>query len=304
MTTENISENGTDSEPSPENQSKYADYYEINKEEPTDGNPEEPKVETKVEAGSKSTQPAKVEPAKEPVQEKTAKQHIPDWQRRIDKQTAIIKQQQAEMEALKKSLAKPEKPKLKEENFLTKEEWIRHEARQEAEEVYNSKLAERDAESQKLYQEQAKQAEFAQSWAQTVQKNFEGDAEALEDFKALVRDPEATEHFAQEIHDFIESTPLGGRMLHVLLHRPDLVDQINNAKPIAKASLLLKLEAQTEAYMKQRTQPQAPQAPAVKPISKAPAPIGVFGTKGAALDEEGTDKAMYDKYMKAKFGVR
>jgi len=307
MSTENISENGLESEPSPENQTKYADYYEIDKAQNQAGKSESGAAEEVADAGSKST-PTNKEPAKEPVQEqpKPAKQHVPDWQRRIDKQTAIIKQQQAELEAVKKSL-KPQKPVMTKDNFVTEQEWIKHEARQEAENVYNAKLAERDEESRKVTEQTAAETAFRQGWVETVRQNFEGDPEALADFKAMTKSPEATDHFSQDIHDYIESTPLGGRMLHVLLHRDDLVDQINNAKPIAKATLLLKLENQVEAYMRSLKQPQPVQAqpaPVARPISKAPAPIGALDTRGAALDEEGTEKAQFNSYMKKKFGIR
>ena len=304
MTTENISENSTESELSPENQTKYADYFEINKEESTDGNPEINKVENKQNVGSQTNSTNK-EPAKEPEQDKKVKQHVPDWQRRIDKQTAIIMQQKAELEAVKKSLVKaPEKPEMDKDNFVTEKEWIKHEARLEAEKVYERKLAERDDLSRKVYEQQASDTAFKQSWVETVKQNFEGDEEGLEDFKSLTKDPNATDHFSTEIHDYIESTPLGGRLLHVLLHRDDLVDQINNAKPIAKAMLLLKLENQIATYMSGKSAPIKEATPTVKPISKAPAPIGQMDTRGASLDEEGTEKAQYNAYMKRKFGVK
>lgn len=306
MADEAVKIEGQESQPNPANETKYSEYYAL-QDKGDGGNQSQKSEENDVKSeGAEKTQDAKPEPVKAPEQEQVQdkKPHIPDWQKRINKQTAIIKRQEAELAELKKwreSQAQPTKPKLTRDNFVTEEEWIDYKAEQKVKEIL-AKQQEETAKGQgEAEQKQKEVIEFQRKWANVVRSNFEGDEQGMREFLAKVQDPEITEGMDKDVHDYVESSPVGARLLDVLINRPDLVEQINGAKPVYKGEILRRLESQVYQFMQSK---KGDTGKAKVPETKAPKPIGSISQEGSALDEETAQRVQYDNYMKKKHGYK
>jgi hypothetical protein len=296
MSEENL---GVDQSPIPENtDSKYRDYYEANKEtEPAAGTAKADSTTAEVKNDTDVKQPPESSPGEQ------AKEHTPDWQRRIDKLTRRNKTYESELQALRKQVEdlKPKQPqqKLTKENFVSEEEYQEHIAKRvyEQQQEAMSKANAEQYESERKAMEQ--QQEFAKTWKDKTDRVFAGDKEGREQFENLLREVSSDEDFNlhQDIHDYIGDSDIGPRILHVLMLRPDLVERYNSLKPVTRGAALSRLEGEIISLMRGAV-PQE-QKPASN-VSKAPAPIGPVGNHGART--EPSDEELLDQYYKKKNG--
>lgn len=297
MDTENT--NGVDLQPRPQNADKYAEYMELN--------PEDGKAEGTAdhETGSKSTEPtADVKPVVEPsTTTKQESEHIPNWRKKIGKQTAQIKTLRAELEALKaKQGTNPQsQQKYTRNNFVTDEEYETYldenlDKRVESKVTANS-IQDRQAQLEAL-ESSANSEKFRNEWAEKVQANYGDNAEDLAVLTGITSDHKFLETLPEVVHDYMESTPLAPVMMHVLYLRPDLVERIASAKPIVQAKMLWDLDNEIKDASRGNSKSMEL---TVKPISKAPAPIGKVVTDGSTTtSDEESDEATYNRLLKKR----
>jgi hypothetical protein len=158
-------------------------------------------------------------------------------------------------------------------------------------------------------QEQAQQA-FRQHWTTMVESNF-GSPEDKAEFIQLVQNTPDT--LNKGIHEFIQNSDVGPRMLHAMLLRPDYVEALNKMPESVRTARLVQLETaiythlQGESETQQTTQPSVPiRQTAAQPqkASRAPAPIGSIGNNGSSAplsDQPDIDQVM--AYKRKKFGA-
>lgn len=291
-----MNESGVDLQPTPTNvDSKYADYVALNEDKSTEG-----KVDAPVEKVTVSNEDVK---PSDSSTDKPTKEHIPDWQRRINTLTRKNKSYESEMEALRReiqSLKQPkvEQPKLTRDNFLTDDEWIDYKAELKARDVINKQMSEASQMRAERDSQYAQEQGFKQNWNQKVASNFADDQEGLSQLNELLHDAEDNMH--QDIHDYIEDSPIGPRMLHVLLLRPDLVERYNQMKSVTRGVALARLEDEIMGVLNGRTPVGAQPSKPTASVSKAPAPIGQVGTSGSSRDSLSDDEAIA-LYRKNKY---
>ena len=296
MTTESETIEGKDQPPSPKSADKYASYYELNEEK--DEGVGIPKTEVPVETVDK---PVDDKPPVEPSP--TEKQvHKPNWQKRIDKQTAKIRNLETQLAELQKAKV-PEKDlqKYKRENFVSDEEFEAHKDKLDDQRISSKLIAEKEKDLM-AEKNSAQEEAFAISWQGKVDDNFEGDPEGRAELSAEIQKQAIKINgWHQDIHDYLEGSDVSPRMMQVLLLRPDIVDQIATSKPIIRAKLLTRLETEIENVMNARS---AVPAPTAKPtVTKAPAPTGTIGVgNGNVLSDDDADNASFKRYMKQKHG--
>jgi hypothetical protein len=274
---------------------KYADYYDMNSETTTDVGTSEVKVEDKTE----------VKPVddKQPDDSSTPEEkpvHKPAWQKRIDKQTAKIKQLEAQLAEIQNVKAnQKELPKYKRENFVSDDEYEQYRD-QQLEANVNKKFTETQEKQIIEAKRAAEEEAFNTTWQEKVKHNFDGDQEGYTEFAGLIRqNATAMSKWHQDIHDFMEGTDYGPRMMQVLFYRPDIIEQINTAKPIVRMKILNNLESEIATVLRQ---PKVAQQPAKPAVTKAPTPIGTVGSTGSVLSDDESDDVAYQRYMKKKFG--
>lgn len=272
---------------------KYASYAELNQEESDTSGNVEPVSEVKE---------TKVADEKQVTEESSTKEsvHKPRWQKRIDKQSAKIKMLEAQLAQLNEEKSKhKEMPKYKRDNFVTEEEYDEYNDKR-TESMFNKQLTERKERELLDAKRMAEDEAFNNNWQEKVNSNFEGDQEGYAEFAQLIKQNSKTINgWHQDIHDYMEATDVGPRMMQVMLIRPDIAEQMSNAKPIVRMKLLNKLESEIEAVM---YQPRANQTTSAKPaVSKAPAPIGTVGTSGNVLSDDESEDVAYQRYMNKKF---
>jgi hypothetical protein len=314
----NTQTQGTVSQPTSQNASRdmYADYYELNEEAPAEGTevvtPTGDQGEhvgvkdsgTPEDPSSKERQAADAEP---PAPETPKPERTPHWKKQIDKQTRRIREleeQIARTEAKTKQVK--EEPRHGPDNYLTEEEYRTAEAKRAAREgTYEAQLELQREELGRLA-ESTSETEFRGSWAERTDRNFDGDPEGRAQLAQLVRNNKTPLH--QDIHDFMDHAEYGPRTMQVLLLRPDIVANINRAKPIARYDMLTRLHREVESYMtaggsSQIAQPQA--APAPRKVSQAPTPLAPVGqAAGSPLNQDDEDEAYRARFEKQRFGIR
>lgn len=320
---------GPDSQPAPKNEgsSKYSDYYALNKESDGAGSPEganeptDPSIEG-VKPGAKAPD-AKESPAQADPQPK--KEKVPDWQRRISVLTAREKSQAAEMQELRRQVAElsrsrtegqvQQPKKLARENFLSDEEYLDHVADFKAEEKLNTKIQELQKQGEVSRESEAAHREFRSSWLQKVQSNFPREEDRRE-FGELLRG--AKDNLHQDIHDFMQNSDVGPKMLRVLREYPDFAEALNKLPSSVRSTRLAQVEQTLYTELQQEYAAAAAaqvQAPAQRPssaapaqqrprVSQAPAPTGPVGNSGgSAAPADGDDAAAVHAYNRKKFGL-
>lgn len=306
MAEQMLNNEGEVSQPSSQNGDKYADYYELNTEASEgEGNTTQAEVET---SDTKLDNKAEVETKTEATPELSTEkpQHVPNWKKKIDKQTKQIAELKDQLAKVKETAG--QKPnKYTRDNFINDEEYeewkdksvtqrIRDELKQE---MLENEL--RRVEQEKAHEENES---FRQSWSQKVGKNYEPNSKEYQEYVTISRNQEYLNSLPEAVHDYVESTDFGPLMIHVLYHRPDLVDSIAKSKSIAQTRTLMKLEAEIEAAYNGKASEQKQTAqPVANKVSKAPAPIGQVGVSGVTSTEE-DDATTYAKYIKQNISRR
>ena len=280
---ENVS---IDSELTPENQNRYGEYYDLNKEESTkagteveDTNSDEvqssgEEAETEVDT---QIEPVKADEAEVKTTEDKANDAEPaskrksGYQRSIDRLTRQRNQEKETVADLRRRLkaateaqAEPVK-KLTPDNFLTNEEYVEAVADQRA----KATLAEyqKNFNIESLNQEitNVEHKVFADNWNEKVNESFpiEADKEAFNKMVTEVGDL----GLPKDVHDYLDYSADGPKLYTVLALRPDVLSEIKSKSEYVRTKILSDIEKVIN---------QAPvSSPETKPqTTNAPAPIG------------------------------
>jgi hypothetical protein len=304
MAEQMLNTEGEVSQPSSQNGDNYADYYELNAEA-SEGEGNTTQAEPNIDSTPVDNKAEVKQPEANPELSTEKPQHVPNWKKKIDKQTKQIAELRDQLNKVKESAG--QKPnKYTRDNFVNDEEYeewkdksvtqrIRDELKQE---MLETEL--RRVEQERAYEENES---FKQSWSQKVNKNYEPNSKEYQEYIAISRDQKYLASLPEAVHDYVESTDFGPLMLHVLYYRPDLVDMISRSKSIAQTRTLMKLESEIESAFSGKASEQKQTAPTVNKVSKAPAPIGQVGVSGVTSSDE-DDATAYAKYIKQNISRR
>ena len=329
---------GNDSSPTPQTTDKLAFYQKLSDDADAAGTAKAKAAEEVKEPAVQAEKPnkdAKVPGTRPTIDELAKKKGWSDerkgqeleWDRRVRVLTAQkksqadahardmqdMRRQMQEMQAKIEGKGK-EQPKAKRENFVSDEEWISHQIKSGTEEHTTKQIQEMQRQQHEQQEQQQALQTFKQGWTAKVESNFENPADKAE-FIQLVQETPDTLH--KGIHEFLQNSEVGPRMLHTMLLRPDYVEALNKMPESVRTARLTQLETaiyshlQAE-YAKQQAVPQAkPQSAPTRQTtatpqraSRAPAPIGSVGNSGssAALsDQPEIDQVM--AYKRKKFGA-
>jgi len=299
MATEEL---GEASQPISQNRDEYADYYEINAEpSETAGTvtPEPAKVEEKPADNKPEAKPQ----ASDLSPEKPQPQHVPNWKKKIDKQTKQIAELRAELEKTKGSDGQKQ-TKYTRENFVNDEEfeaWREKSVTQRIRDELKQEMLEKELQRAEQEKNEVEHEAFRESWQQKVKSNYDVNSTEFAEYTQIARNQDYLASLPEAVHDFVESTEYGPLMIHVLYYRPDLVTALANSKPIAQTRTLMRLESEIEAaYKGKASESKQVSAPAPKKeipaISKAPAPIGSIKVEGDTAETD--DASEYARYVK------
>ena len=160
-----------------------------------------------------------------------------EWDRRVRVLTAQKKSQAEaharDMQNLQKQMQElqakfdgkaNETPKAKRENFVSDEEWIEHQVKTGATEATQKQMQEFQRQQEERQVQEQEQQAFKQGWTAKVESNFDSPEDKAE-FIQLVQETPDTLH--KGIHEFIQNSDVGPRMLHAMLLRPDYVEALN-----------------------------------------------------------------------------
>lgn len=291
---------GEVSQPSSQNGDKYADYYEMNVDSAEDtGNIEA--TETVVEdkpVDKKPTEPK--EPVAEELSTEEKPTHVPNWKKKIDKQTKRIAELQEELKKLKEGNGGQQKPKYTRDNFVNDEEyeeWRDKSVTQRIRDELKQEMLE--SEMRRMEEERRRDEDdgFRESWAKKVKANYDVNSKEYQEYLTIAQDSAYLNSLPQAVHDYVEGTDFGPLMIHVLKYRPDLIEAIAHSKPIVQTRTLMRLESEIEAAYKGKQAEQKP-TEQTKKVSSAPAPIGNVGVSGSTTSEDEDDATAYAKYIK------
>jgi hypothetical protein len=305
MTVENDNV-GVETEPTPETQSRYADYYELNADESKEAGSSEDKEEVSTEepVGDKSEEVAPEpeslgsdestdETAKD--SDKPSEGKKSGWQRSVDR---LTRQRNSEREKNAKladrikelESQKPKETKVSKDSYLTDEEY--QDARLEAK--LEDKLAEKDRQSEisRLKQETESSAAegFGERWHIKVEEAFP-DPEMREDYNKLINSVDYTP--SKDVHEFLDDSVKGPQILAVLKANETVRSQVENSGMLKKASLLGQIEANLMAM-----DTESPEQP--KETTQAPNPTGDVSSSSDAVS--GDDANAVDQYYRRKYG--
>ncbi len=279
-------------------------------------------VETpKNDAKAPSTRPTIDELAKKKGWSDERKTQELEWDRRVRVLTAQKKTQaeahnrdMANMQRMLQELQDKvegkgkEQPKAKRENFVSDEEWINHQIKTGTEETTSRHMQELQRKQEEEQAHSQALNTFRQNWTTKVDSNFDN-ADDKAEFIQLVQGTPDNLH--KGIHEFLQNSEVGPRMLHAMLLRPDYVEALNNMPDSVRTARLTQLETsiynhlQNEYAKQQQPQQTAPSRQNATPkVSKAPAPIGSVGNSGSSVspnDLPDIDQVM--AYKKKKFGA-
>jgi hypothetical protein len=302
MTNEKVND-GQVSPPLSQKSDKYAEYFELNPETDEDVGTSEPEVKKAIEKAPADDKqiPQKEQSQAEESSTEEKQAHVPGWQKRINKQTAKIKMLEEQLAAIQeKKATQKEMPKYTRENFVSEQEYEDWKDKVTDERV-NRKFTEQQEQQLIQLKQQHEEEDFNNGWQERVAHNFDGDAEGYKEFAGLVQQKKSElSKWHQDIHDYMEGTEYGPRMMQVMFYRSDIVDNINRAKPVVRTKLLMNLESEIVNVMNGLASKPAV-APTVQPkVSKAPGPIGTVGTSNQVLSEDEADDVAYEKYVNKK----
>lgn len=301
---------GLDHAPTPESNGKYDRYYKMNETKvdagtDTQTNSEKVEVEDKAEA--------RTEPQKPKVEPKPKREWTEEDNHRVRVLTAQKKRQaeahQRELQAVQAQLAelrakvegsgKVDKPVLKRENFATDEDYVAHIAEEKAQELFQKQMADYQKQQQELQQAQSNDGAFKQSWAQKVNANFPDPRERQEFIDLLDGAPDT---LAPDVHEFVQHSDVGARMLKTILASAELHDALMNVPASVRGVRLGQLETAIYNQMQSKQASQVQQQAQVKPkVTQAPAPIGQIATSGTTSARELSTEEQVREYKRKNF---
>jgi len=233
--------------------------------------------------------------------------------RRIAQLDAQKKAMQAkhdlEMQDLKREFAElkaamnPKKvePVKTEKDFANKAEFDRYQMEQIANKANDERfIAFKKEQEQKLAQEQEVQ-KFRQDFSQRIHDNFDSQDE-ISEFNEMLKVPDS---LSKDIHEYIQNSEIGPRMLKFFFLRPDLAQGLERMPVNMRTARLSQLETSLwNERQQERVNARSTQANAGQPARKvtaAPAPIGSLSTGGQS-DGEVDGAAAVAAYKKRRTG--
>lgn len=276
-----INENnaGSNSEPVSQDLSARERFRELNKEALSNAGSED-KVE-----GSKSEQvPDVKEKAKPIVKDEANDVEGKGFKRRVDTLTSRNKLLENELKAMREEIEsiknpKAQKKELDESMFLDHADYVKALAKQQALDAIEERESQRNKQYTEATQSQREIEQQQQNWANRVNKTFAGDESQINQFYAKIEEStDIVNAMPNDVHDFIDDSPVGVKVMDALLNHPEILDYLNRMKPTYRALELRELEKAVSTPSSNSVQ---------KPIvSKAPAPIGTVGTVGSAINDD------------------
>lgn len=202
------------------------------------------------------------------------------FKRRVDTLTSRNKSLESELAAMRKEFNEfknPKQPKkeLNENMFLDQSDYVKALARQNALEALDERESQRGRDSEESAKVNEKAAQEQARWNERVVKTY-GDPAIVEQFYAKVSENmDVVSELPTDIHDFIDDSPVGVKLLDALITHPQIREYLMNIKsPTYRAKELGEIE-------KALSTPSS--ATPVKAVTKAPAPIGTVTAGGNAI---------------------
>ena len=276
-----INENnaGDNSEPVSQNLSDRERFREMNKEALKDVGTSES------ESNSKTEQVADVKEKAQPIVKDDASDvEGKGFKRRVDTLThrnKSLESELAKMRAEIEAIKNPKAPKrdLDESMFLDNADYVKALAKQQALDALEERETQRNKQYNEQTQTQRQIQEQQKQWANRVSKTFGGDEAQVEHFYAKIEESsDVLNAMPSDVHDFIDDSPVGVKVMDALLTHPEIVDYLSRIKsPTYRAIEMREIE---KAVSSSNNNVQKPQ------VSKAPAPIGTVGTVGSAVTDD------------------
>ena len=305
MTVEN-KDVGVETEPTPETQSRYADYYELNADEAKEaGTSADETTESKEETAGDKSEVVEPEPeslgSDEGKEEAAKESDTPSegrksgWQRSVDRLTRqrnSEREKNAKLQERIKELEsqKPKETKVSKDSYLTEEEY--QDARLDAK--LADRLAERDRQNEisrlKQESENVSTDGFGERWQIKVEEAFP-DPEMRADYNKLISSVDYTP--SKDVHEYMDDSPVGPQIMAVLSANESIRSQVENSGLLKKASLLGQIEA---SLMSENT--ESPEKP--NETTQAPKPTGDVSASSDGVS--GDDASAVDQYLRRKYG--
>lgn len=272
----NTNNAGMLTEPVPENQSDRERFRELNKEALSDVGTSDKAIDSKSEQVSD-------EKPNQPIV-KADKDDGKGFQRRVNNLTGENKSLKAELAKLRsdiEAIKNPKAPKreLDESMFLDNTEYVKALAKQQALDAVDERDNQRRSQYDEATKSQKEIQQQQQQWANRVNKTFGGDEAQVERFYANIeQNSDVLNAMPSDVHDFIDDSPVGVKVMDALLNHPEIVDYLSKIKsPTYRAIEMREIEKAVSSSSVQKP---------VNTVSKAPAPIGTVGTVGNAQSDD------------------
>lgn len=284
MENENVERVVAEKEPTSQNLSPREQFREKNADAlKGEGNPDE-KVTTSSEpvADVKKPDPV-VKDAGSDVEGKGYKRRVDALTRGRTEAEARASRAEAKFAELEARLnamqnPKPAKNEIDPSHYIDNAEYIKALAADQAKQAANEVFSERQKTDLERLNTERKQAEEAEQFYNRVDKTYGSDATKIAEFQGLVNENvDLLNRLPADIHDFVDDSPLGVRVLETILKYPQFQDLLMGLKN--PAYRLIKLTEIERALSTSSTS----QAKQVASVSNAPDPVGSVGTGGSSV---------------------
>jgi chaperonin cofactor prefoldin len=206
------------------------------------------------------------------------------FKRRVDTLTSRNKSLESELKAMRdeiNAMKNPKAPKreLDETMFLDNSEYVKALAKQQALDAVDERESQRRNQYEEANKSQKEIQQQQQQWANRVNKTFGGDEAQVERFYANIeQNSDVLNAMPSDVHDFIDDSPVGVKVMDALLNHPEIVDYLSKIKsPTYRAIEMREIEKAVSSSSVQKP---------VNTVSKAPAPVGTVGTVGNAQSDD------------------
>ena len=272
---------GANSEPTSQNLSAREQFRQKNSASyEGEGNP------SKTADLSKPSSVADVKP-QPVVKDATDHAEPKGYKRRVDTLTSrnkALEQEMANLRAEFQGLKNPkpaEKPVTK-DMFLSDEDYYDHIADQKANAALDKRLAQ---EGQRASQQSKAQQELAaqqNSWQGKVAQTYGGDPNEVARVNALLAEnSDALNAMPADVHDFIDDSPQGVKIMEMVVSDPALQEYLAGIKsPTYRAAELRVLEQFLSNQLSASARKAAPA------VSRAPTPIGSIAAVGGTVTSD------------------
>jgi len=172
----------------------------------------------------------------------------------------------------------PKKNEIDPSHYLDQAEYIKALASDQAKQAAENVFRERSKSEQERFKAEEKQREEADIFYSRVETTYGKDAEKISEFQSLVNENvDVLNALPADIHDFVDDSPLGVRVLETILKYPQFQELLMGIKnPAYRLSRLVEIERALSSSS------ASPVVSASK-VSKAPDPIGAVSAGGNSV---------------------